>query len=100
MPLGQNAVKWTKLSCYDFMDNHVRLQLFALVYNLGNFLRRLALPPRVKHWSLAQFESYGPIPRRHIQLARRAVSDTITANALRWSRVQCHLGNVGSGDST
>ena len=34
------------------MDNQVRLQLFALAYNLGNFLRRLALPPSVKHWSL------------------------------------------------
>ena len=30
----------------------VRLQLFALAYNLGNFLRRLALPRSVKHWSL------------------------------------------------
>jgi hypothetical protein len=49
---GKNAVKWTKLSCHDFADNQVRLQLFALAYNLGNFLRRLALPPRVKHWSL------------------------------------------------
>ena len=33
-------------------DNQVRLQLFALAYNLGNFLRRLALPKRVKQWSL------------------------------------------------
>jgi hypothetical protein len=41
---GKNAVKWTKLSCHDFVDNQVRLQLFALAYNLGNFLRRLALP--------------------------------------------------------
>jgi len=49
---GKNAVKWTKLSCHDFVDNQVRLQLFALAYNLGNFLRRLALPPAVKHWSL------------------------------------------------
>ncbi len=49
---GKNAIKWTKLSCHDFMDNQVRLQLLALAYNLGNFLRRLALPPRVKHWSL------------------------------------------------
>ncbi len=49
---GKNAVKWTKLSCHDFADNQVRLQLFALAYNLGNFLRRLALPPAVKHWSL------------------------------------------------
>jgi hypothetical protein len=33
---GKNAVKWTRLSCHD----------------LGNFLRRLALPQSVKHWSL------------------------------------------------
>jgi hypothetical protein len=49
---GKNAVKWTRLSCHDFVDNQVRLLLFALAYNLGNFLRRLALPHGVKHWSL------------------------------------------------
>jgi hypothetical protein len=49
---GKNAVKWTRLSCHDFVDNQVRLQLFALAYNLSNFLRRLALPQSVKHWSL------------------------------------------------
>ena len=49
---GKNAVKWTRLSCHDFVDNQVRLHLFALAYNLGNFLRRIALPPSVKHWSL------------------------------------------------
>jgi hypothetical protein len=30
----------------------VRLQLHALAYNLGNFMRTLALPNAVKHWSL------------------------------------------------
>jgi hypothetical protein len=49
---GKNAVKWTRLSCHDFVDNQVRLQLFALAYNLGNFMRRLALPVGIKHWSL------------------------------------------------
>ena len=49
---GKNAVKWTKLSCRTFKDNQTRLQLFALAYNLANFLRRLALPRAVKHWSL------------------------------------------------
>ena len=48
---GKNAVRWTKLSCHDFLDNQVRLQLFALAYNLGNFLRRLALPRGLK-WSM------------------------------------------------
>jgi hypothetical protein len=49
---GKNAVKWTKLSCHDFVDNQVRLHLFALAYNLGNFLRRLVLPAPVKHWTM------------------------------------------------
>ena len=45
-------MNWTLLSCHDFTDNQVRLQLFALAYNLGNFLRRLALPKRIRDWSL------------------------------------------------
>lgn len=49
---GKHALNWTRLSCHDFVDNQVRLQLFALAYNLGNFLRRLALPDGVSHWSL------------------------------------------------
>ncbi len=49
---GKYAVKWTRLSCRNFKDNQTRLQLFALAYNLGNFLRRLALPKSVRHWSL------------------------------------------------
>ena len=49
---GKYALNWTRLSCHDFVDNQVRLQLFALAYNLGNFLRRLALPQPVKTWSL------------------------------------------------
>jgi hypothetical protein len=49
---GKHALNWTRLSCHDFVDNHVRLQLFALAYNLGNFLRRLTLPRGVKHWTL------------------------------------------------
>lgn len=40
---GKNSVKWTRLSRHDFVDNPVRLQLFALAYNAGNFLRRPAL---------------------------------------------------------
>ena len=46
------ALRWTRLSCRAFRDNAVRLQLFALAYNLANFLRRLALPAEVAHWSL------------------------------------------------
>ena len=30
----------------------MRLQLHVPAYNLGNLLRRIALPPSVKHWTL------------------------------------------------
>jgi len=46
------AVKWTRLSCHDFRNNAVRLQPFALAYNLANIVRRLALPASICHWSL------------------------------------------------
>ncbi len=49
---GKNAIKWTRLSCRKFRDNEVRLQLHALAYNLANFMRTLALPKEVEHWSL------------------------------------------------
>ena len=49
---GKNALRWTRLSCHAFRHNAVRLQLHALAYNLANFLRTLALPKEVEHWSL------------------------------------------------
>ncbi len=49
---GKNAINWTRLSCHSFRNTAVRLQLHALAYNLGNFLRTLALPREVEHWSL------------------------------------------------
>jgi hypothetical protein len=49
---GKLALRWTRLSCRAFQDNAVRLQLFALAYNLANFLRSLALPNEVAQWSL------------------------------------------------
>ncbi len=49
---GKNAITWTRLSCTRFAANAVRLQLHALAYNLANFLRTLALPEAVSHWSM------------------------------------------------
>ena len=49
---GKNAIKWTRLSCRKFRHNAVRLQLHALAYNLGNFMRTLVLPDAVEQWSL------------------------------------------------
>jgi hypothetical protein len=49
---GKNAIKWTRLSCRTFAANAVRLQLHALAYNLGNFMRTLAIPETAEPWSL------------------------------------------------
>jgi hypothetical protein len=49
---GKGAIKWTRLSCRSFAANAARLQLHALAYNLGNFLRTLATPEPIKEWSL------------------------------------------------
>jgi hypothetical protein len=55
---GKNAVTWTRLSGTRFAANAVRLQLHALAYNLANFLRTLALPEEVKHWSLTTLRDW------------------------------------------
>jgi len=88
---GKNAVQWTKLSCRTFRDNQARLQLFALAYNVGNFLRRLALPKPVKHWSLTTLREklikIGAKVTRHskyvtFQLAEVAVTRNLFAAIL------------------
>ena len=88
---GKNAIQWTKLSCRTFKDNQTRLQLFALAYNLGNFLRRLALPKLVRHWSLTTLHEklikIGAKVTRHakyvtFQLAEVAVTRDLFATIL------------------
>ena len=67
------------------------LQLFALAYNLGNFLRRLALPKPVRHWSLTTLREklikIGAKVTRHskyvtFQLAEVAVTRNLFAAIL------------------
>jgi len=53
---GKYAVHWTRLSYHCFVAHQVRLALFVLAYNLGNFLWRLALPGSVRHWSLRSIQ--------------------------------------------
>lgn len=53
---GKCALTWTRLSCTRFSSNQVRLALFILTYNLGNFLRRFALPGKISHWSLRSIQ--------------------------------------------
>jgi hypothetical protein len=49
---SRGAIKWTRLLCRTLGANDARIQLHALAYNLGNFLRTLATPVPIKDWSL------------------------------------------------
>jgi hypothetical protein len=71
---GKLALRWTRLSCRAFRDNAVRLQLFALAYNLANFLRSLALPREVAQWSLTTLrEKLVKIGARIVQHGRYVI---------------------------
>jgi len=71
---GKNAVRWTRLSCHDFVDNEVRLHLFVLAYNLGNFLRQAVLPPAVRHWTMTTLrEKLIKIGAKVVRHARKVV---------------------------
>ena len=54
---GKYTLNWTRLSCHKFVANQVRLGLFIMAYNVGNFLRRLVLPESMKHWSLTSLQT-------------------------------------------
>jgi hypothetical protein len=71
---GKYALNWTRLSCNRFVANQVRLQLFILAYNLGNFLRRLALPDVIRDWSLRSLQvKLIKIGARMVRHARRII---------------------------
>ena len=89
---GKGAIKWTRLSCRTFAANAVRLQLHALAYNLGNFLRTLAIPEPIRDWSLTSLKEklikIGAKVVRHgryvaFQMAEVAVPRRLFAEILR-----------------
>jgi hypothetical protein len=89
---GKGAIRWTRLSCRSFAANAVRLQLHALAYNLGNFLRTLATPEPIKDWSLTSLKEklikIGAKVVTHgryvaFQMAEVAVPRTLFAEILR-----------------
>jgi len=49
---GKYALNWTRLSCQRFAENEVRLKLFIMAYNMGNFFRTMVLPEEISNWSL------------------------------------------------
>ena len=89
---GRYALKWTRLSCCRFVANQVRLQLFALAYNLGNFLRRLALPQTVQHWSLTTLREklikIGAKIVRHARYVTFQMAEVAIPRTLFWTILQ------------
>ena len=88
---GKGAIKWTRLSCRTFAANAVRLQLHVLAYNLGNFMRTLAMPKTAEPWSLSSLREklikVGAKVVRHgryvtFQMAEVAVPRQMFANIL------------------
>ena len=65
---GKGAIRWTRLACHSFAANAVRLQIHALAYNLGNFLRTLATPEPIKDWSLTSLK------KKFIKIGAKVVS--------------------------
>ena len=120
---GKGAIKWTRLSCRSFAANAVRLQLHALAYNLGNFLRTLATPEPIKDWSLTSLkeklikwgEGHQPRPlcrlpdgrgrhseksvRRHSMADRRTAADARHINGVRLLVVTRSIKNHGRRSS-
>jgi hypothetical protein len=97
---GKNALRWTRLSCHAFRQNAVRLQLHALAYNLANFLRTLALPQEVEHWSLTTLRE------KLVKIDARIVRHGATS-CFSWPRWRCRgrclpiscAGSMGSDHS-
>ena len=73
----------TRLSCRTSAANAVRLQLHALSYNLGNFLRTLATPEPIKDWSLTSLKE------KLIKIGAKVVSHGRYV-AFRWRRSPSH----------
>ena len=79
------ALNWTRLSCHRFVANRVRLSLFVLAYNLGNFLRRLCLPKAVRHWSLRSVQvKLIKMGGRLVRHSRRLIFQLSEVSVPRW----------------
>jgi len=79
---GKRATKWIRLSCHTFAANAVRLQLHVLAYNLANLMRTLAMPDRIKDWSL------NSLKEKLIKIGAKVVSHGRYGRS-KWPRSRC-----------
>ena len=71
---GEECRKVDTAFLSDFVDNEVRLLLFFLAYNLGNYLRQAVLPRSVSHWTLTTLrEKLIKIGAKVVTHARRVI---------------------------
>jgi hypothetical protein len=85
---GKEATHWTRLSCHRFRANEVRLLLGVIAYNLGNLLRRLALPLVIQSWSLTSlqqrfFKTGGRLIRHARYFVLQLADSYLTGNLFR-----------------
>ena len=100
---GKYALNWTRLSCKHFVANQVRLCLFVMGYNLGNFVRRLALPAKIKSWflrsllvklikvgaKLVEHDRYLSFQMAEVSLSREIFAEILSRiKRLRWCEPQ------------
>jgi hypothetical protein len=71
---GKGAIKWTRLSSHTFAANAVRLQLYVLAYNLGSFMRTLAMPRAAQPWPLTSLRE--KLTRASMMIARGQMRQT------------------------
>jgi hypothetical protein len=93
---GKAATHWTRLACHRFRANEARLLLGVIASNLGNLLRRLALPLAIQHWSLTSlqqrlFKTGGRLIRHArysiLQLAESHLTGSLFGQIL--GRIEC-----------
>jgi hypothetical protein len=95
---GKEATHWTRLSCHRFRANEVRLLLGVIAYNLGNLLRRLALPRAIQSWSLTSlqqrlFKTGGRLIR-HARYFTLQLAESYLTGAL-FRQILTHIERLG-----
>ena len=92
---GKYALKWTRLSCRRFKDNQVRSQLFALAYDLANYLRQPALPRPVRAWTLTTLREKAIQVGAKVVHHARAVTFQLAEVAVPRGLFAAILGRIG-----
>ena len=84
------ALNRTRLSFHDFNDNRVRLQLFVLAYNPGNFLR-WPCPQKLCQYRCVRLGAQDRFPRSRLTIPQYMATTHVQKTG--WTG----LGRIGGG---